>query len=97
MDFVAAIAHACTESRGIHTPPERDEYVRYVTHVIYIEGLSSPKMEKFEFARIGIEAVRLYGPREGRYDSKALAQALEAIIGRKDLRSDRTRRNTLIG
>lgn len=97
MDFVAAIANACAESRGIRTLPEREEYVRYVTNVIYLEGPSSPKMEKVEFARIGIETMRLYGPREGRYDVKALGQALEAIIGRKMVGVDRTRRNTLVG
>jgi hypothetical protein len=43
----------------------------------------------------------LYGRKDedgkgGRYDMKALEQALEAIIGRKDARGDKTRRNTLV-
>ena len=101
MDFVAAIANACAESRGI-LRPDPIEYFRYVTNVIYLGGPTSPKLDKDAFTKIGIETMRLYGPkdesgRRGRYDLKALEQALEAIIGRKDTRSDRTRRNTLIG
>ena len=102
MDFVAAVANACAESRGHATKPEPEEYFRYVTNVIYLDGPSSPKMDKKDFARIGIETMRLYGPRDedgkgGRYDLKALEQALEAIIGTRDPRNDRTRRNTLVG
>ena len=46
--------------------------------------------------------MRLYGRKDenakgGRYDEKALTQALEAIIGRKDPKADKTRRNTLVG
>ena len=96
MDFVAAIANACAESRGLPTP-DVDEYVRYVTNVIYLDSPTSPKMDKGAFSRISIETMRLYGPQSGRYDAKALEQALEAIIGRKDPRSDKTRRNTLVG
>lgn len=101
LDFVAAIANACAESRGLPKPVE-EEYVQYVTNVIYLDSPASPRMEKDKFNRIGIETMRLYGPKDengrgGRYDAKALEQALEAIVGRKDGRSDRTRRNTLIG
>ncbi len=96
MDFVAAISNACAGSQGLPTP-DQDDYVRYVTHVLYLDGPSSPKLNKAEFASIGIECMRLYGPREGRYDPRGLAQALEAIIGRKDLKNDKTRRNTLVG
>ena len=76
--------------------------MRYVTHVIYLDGFASPKLDKSAFTKLGIEAMRLYGPKDaegkgGRYDAKALEQALEAIIGRKDRGVDRTRRNTLIG
>ena len=101
LDFVAAIANACAQSRSL-PPPTEDEYIAYVTNVIYLDGPSSPKMDKDKFNKIGIETMRLYGPKDengrgGRYDSKALEQALEALVGRKDGRSDRTRRNTLIG
>lgn len=95
-DFIAAISNACAESRGLPSP-EPDEYIRYVTNVIYLDSLTSPKVEKDKLNRIGIESMRLYGPGGGRYDLKALEQALEAIIGRKDGKSDRTRRNTLVG
>lgn len=101
LDFVAAIAHACADSRGL-PEPEKDEYSHYVTHVIYIEGPYSPKVDKQRLGMLGIGATRLYGPndetgRGGKYDSKALAQALESIIGRKDSRPDKSRRNTLVG
>ena len=79
---------------------EEDEYCHYVTHVIYLEGPSSPKVNKQHFTQNGIDVTRLYGPRDGdgrggRYDAKGLAQALEGIVGRKGIRQDRTRRNTL--
>lgn len=101
LDFVAAIANACAESRGLPRPGE-DEYMEYVTNVIYLDGPASPRMDRDNFNAIGIETMRLYGRRDengrgGRYDGKALEQALEAIVGRKDGRSDRTRRNTLVG
>lgn len=101
LDFVAAIANACAESQGLPRPSEA-EYLDYVTNVIYLEGSGSPKMDRERFNGIGIETMRLYGPRDengkaGRYDGKALEQALEAIVGRKDRRGDKTRRNTLVG
>ncbi|KAJ4141614.1 hypothetical protein NW768_000829 [Fusarium equiseti] len=101
LDFVGAIANALADSRGLPKPSE-EEYNQYVTHVIYIEGPTSPKVDKQYFGQLGIDATRLYGPKDekgrgGRYDAKALTQALETIIGRKDVRSDRSRRNTLVG
>lgn len=101
LDFVAAIANACAESRGLPRPSE-DEYATYVTHVIYLEGPTAPKVDKQRLSQSNIEAVRIYGPknesgRGGRYDPKALLQALESIVGRKTVRSDRSRRNTLVG
>jgi hypothetical protein len=100
MDFVAAISNACSESRSLPRPTPED-YFNYVTHVIYLDGSTSPKLDRDAFAHIGIDTLRLYGRRDqdgkaGRYDAKALTQALEAIVGRKDPRGDRTRRNTLI-
>lgn len=101
LDFVATIANACADSRGLPRP-SADEYAQYVTHVIYIEGPRSPAVDKRLFAQLGIDTMRLYGPKDGqgkggRYDAKALAQTLESIVGRKDMRSDRSRRNTLVG
>ncbi|KAL7920913.1 UPF0052 domain-containing protein [Trichoderma austrokoningii] len=96
LDFVAAIAGACADSRGL-SRPGADEFALYVTHVVYIEGPRSPAVDRRVFAQLGIDTTRLYGPRGGRYDAKALAQTLEGIVGRKDMRSDKSRRNTLVG
>ena len=79
---------------------EEDEYCHYVTHVVYLEGPSAPKVDRQRFTTIGIDVTRVYGPRDGdgrggRYDAKGLAQALEGIVGRKGIKQDRTRRNTL--
>ncbi|KAF2165217.1 hypothetical protein M409DRAFT_24599 [Zasmidium cellare ATCC 36951] len=99
LDFVAAIAKACSDSRGLPSP-DPDEYWRYVTHIIYLDGPTSPKVDKDAFNKIGIESLRVYGRKDGngkggRYDAKALTQALEAVIGRKDARGI-SRRNTLV-
>ncbi|TKA29144.1 hypothetical protein B0A50_03654 [Salinomyces thailandicus] len=101
IDFVGAIANACCESRGLPRP-SRHDYWHFVTHVIYLDNGTSPKVERDVFNAIGIETMRLYGRKDesgkgSRYDGKALTQALEAVIGRKDPRSDKTRRNTLVG
>lgn len=96
LDFVAAIANACAESKRLERP-QPEEYFRYVTNIVHLDGPSSPKVDKKEFTRLGIETMRVYGPIEGRYDLKALEQALEAIIGTRNAKSDRTRRNTLVG
>lgn len=102
LDFVAAIAGACAESRGM-VRPRPEEYWNYVTHVVYLEGPSSPKVDKETFSQIGIESLRMYGRKDdngkggSRYDARALTQALEAVIGRKDVRGEKTRRNTLVG
>lgn len=99
LDFVAAIANACCDSQGRpHVSPP--DYWQYVTHVVYLDGPTSPKLDKERFNKIGIESLRVYGRsdesgRGGRYDAKALTQALEAIIGRKDPRG-LSRRNTVI-
>lgn len=97
MDFVAAIANACCESQGLPRPHMSD-YWAYVTHVIYLDGPMSPKLDRNAFAGIGIETLRVYGQngKGGRYDSKALTQVLEAVIGRKDPRGEKTRRNTVL-
>ena len=100
LDFVAAIANACSYSRG-KPPPAEEEYSLYVTHVVYLEGKASPAVDREKLSMLGIDTLRLYGPSQGteggRYDAKGLMQALEAVVGRKDVRLDRSRRNTLVG
>jgi len=97
-DFIAAISRACSSSRGIKT--EEEDLRDYVTHVIHMQGEGTPRVEKEELGRLGVECVRIYG-RKGQnggmiYDGNALGQALEAIIGgAKKGVSDRSRRNTL--
>ncbi|KAL2357500.1 hypothetical protein BJ546DRAFT_964350 [Cryomyces antarcticus] len=100
IDFVAAIARAGAESRGL-PGATKAEYWAYVSHVIHLEGPDAPKVDKEELRKMGIESVRLYGRKADggkgvRYDAKALTQTLEAIIGRRDPRTDQTRRNTLV-
>ena len=102
MDFVQAIAKAGTESRGVFG---RDvvpsaEVRSYVTHLIYLDGSGAPTVDRERLWEVGIECIRVYGRRteDGtgwRYDENGLAQALEALVGRKDGRVDRSRRNTL--
>ncbi|PVH73849.1 UPF0052-domain-containing protein, partial [Cadophora sp. DSE1049] len=94
-DFVGAIADACASSSGGRVPPAVDSKGRvggeswkdYVSHVIHLQGDGTPRVEKEELGRLGIECVRIYGRKnEGEgggmiYDGTALGQALEAIIG----------------
>ena len=93
LDFVAAVANACADSRGLR--PSEDEYAMYVTHVIHVEGPTAPRVDRHKFTQLGIDTIRVYG-RAGRYDATALAQTLETIVGRKDMR-EKSRRNTLVG
>ncbi|EKG16863.1 LPPG:FO 2-phospho-L-lactate transferase CofD/UPF0052 [Macrophomina phaseolina MS6] len=108
VEFVAAIAKAGAESkaRGGADMITPGEYRRYVTHVIHLDGPDTPVVDRASLSALGIETVRLYGRRVGcgggkgdgflRYDENALTQALEVVIGGgKDLRADRSRRNTL--
>ncbi|GIZ46516.1 hypothetical protein CKM354_000964200 [Cercospora kikuchii] len=99
MDFVAAIANACAASQGRPSAQAHD-YWQYVTHIIHLDGPTSPVVDKTAFNKIGIETMRVYGRadeqgKRGRYDAKALTQALEAVIGRKDPRGV-SRRNTVV-
>jgi 2-phospho-L-lactate transferase/gluconeogenesis factor (CofD/UPF0052 family) len=97
-DFVQAIKDACDSSRGTV-----GEYRDYVTHVIHLHGEGTPRVEREELAGWGVECVGIYGRKihsvdgEGGmvYDGIALVQALEAILGKRDLRGDKSRRNTL--
>ena len=100
LDFIAAVARAATESNGNLETPDPRRYRQFVTHLIHLEGEGTPAVDKPQLAEAGIECVRLYGRKaEGgkgmKYDGKALSQALEVILGRRDLKMDRSRRNTL--
>ena len=98
VEFVEAIIRAGEESRSVNGR-NGSSAGRYVTHVIHLEGEGTPKVDCGRLAELSIECVRLYG-RKGedgkmRYDGKALRQALEAILGNRGMRFDRSRRNTL--
>lgn len=109
-DFIVAIVRAGEESRGVISPAnDRDGELsgdmdpatvkRYVTHLIHLDGEGTPVVDKELIASWDIESVRLYGRKaeDGmmRYDGKALAQALGAILGKRDPSGVRSRRNTL--
>ena len=95
VDFVKAIADACDSSRGT-----RGRIYDYVTHVIHLQGDGTPRVEKEELAALGVECVKIYGRKaeDGGmiYDGTALMQALEAIMGKRDPRADKSRRNTML-
>lgn len=100
LDFISAIAKAGLNSQN-HFPasPPRELLCRYVTHVIHLTGPGTPGVDKDELRTLGIEAIRVYGRRnEGeqfaRYDERALVQALEVTMGKRDPRVV-SRRNTL--
>lgn len=102
LDFIAAIAKACGESRGLKEEVTKHEYRQYVTHLIHLTGPGAPEVNREELKEVGIETMRVYGRRvegEGfvRYDEKGLVQALEVTMGRRDPRAERVRRNTLEG
>ncbi|KAL4785623.1 hypothetical protein BJX76DRAFT_324316 [Aspergillus varians] len=87
-------------------------YTSYVTHILHLDGPGTPHVDKDRLAEMGIETLRLYGRKivssqDGaeteiavgmRYDSTALIQALEVVLGKKGdgmLRGAVSRRNTL--
>lgn len=89
-------------------------YTSYVTHILHLDGPGTPHVDRERLAEMGIEALRLYGRKvttmQGgqevvvgmRYDSNALLQALEVVLGKKGdamvrggLGSGLGRRNTL--
>ncbi|KAE8148145.1 hypothetical protein BDV25DRAFT_168654 [Aspergillus avenaceus] len=67
-------------------------YSSYVTHVLHLDGPGTPQVDRDSLAEMGIETLRLYGrkivsaaesPLGMMYDSTALTQALEMVLGRK--------------
>ncbi|KAL6709111.1 hypothetical protein ACN47E_001927 [Coniothyrium glycines] len=99
LDFVASIAKACENSKGIFGPIDKGKYKSYVTHVIHLQGPGTPAVDKEELKSVGVEAIRVYGRKNQgekfvRYDERGLIQALEVTMGKRDLRMP-SRRNTL--
>lgn len=100
--FIAAIARAGEESQSIayenDIEGEKRLWGRYVTHLIHLEGDTAPRVDKEELARYGVESIRVYGRKADdgmmRYDGKALAQTLGAILGKRE-KGEKSRRNTL--
>ncbi|RPB29887.1 UPF0052-domain-containing protein [Terfezia boudieri ATCC MYA-4762] len=83
-DFIRAIVRACVDSQSnIFIPP--GEYVKYVTHVVYLEGRCVPKVDVEELGRWGIRAVKVEGQslvkKKGvYYEVERLKEALGGII-----------------
>ncbi|KAI9703131.1 MAG: hypothetical protein M1836_007696 [Candelina mexicana] len=99
-DFIAAIARAGAESRGSSTLPTPNDYRSYVTHLIHLDGEGTPEVDIMELKGLGIECVRLYGRkfdngRGRKYDGKALCQALEIILGKREPGAEKARRMTI--
>jgi len=101
-DFVAAITRAGEESQGVAYEKDKEGEKRlwgkYVTHLIHLEGDIVPRVDKDDLGRYGVETIRLYGRKAEngvmRYDGKALAQTLGAILGKRE-KGEKSRRNTL--
>lgn len=70
-------------------------YSSYVTHILHLDGPGTPHVDRERLAEMGIETLRLYGRKitvmDGdkelvlgmKYDSNALTQALEVVLGKK--------------
>jgi hypothetical protein len=101
LDFIASIAKACENSKGVSGALDKSEYKKYVTHIIHLQGAGTPAVDRDELKSLGVEAIKVYGrKREGenfmRYDERGLIQALEVTMGKRDARMP-SRRNTLEG
>ncbi|KAK7957023.1 uncharacterized protein PG986_006245 [Apiospora aurea] len=102
VDFVRAIVRALQESqaadvRQVAGSASAEEVRKYVTHLIHLEGDGTPKVDRDELARLGVEPIRVYGRRvDGmlRYDEGGLMRAIEAVIGTGREMMGRSRRNT---
>lgn len=78
-------------------------YSAYVTHLMHLEGPGVPIVDKEALGQRGIQCFKVHGEKVEnengvamgmKYDSSALLQALEMVIGRKTATS-RSRRNTM--
>jgi len=100
VDFVAAIARACEESKGEHGEGEASLWKQYVSHVVYVEGEDVPIVDKNKLSAAGVECVRCWNRKaedgSTRFEERGLLGALEAVVGRGQSRRP-SRRNTLVG
>ena len=70
--------------------------------MVHLEGQGAPVVDRQQLAKEGIECVRVYGRKgveegEMRYDGRGLGQALEMVLGRREGKGEKSRRNTLEG
>ena len=82
-DFVAAVARAGAESWAPGAVGGEEQLRRYVSHVVYLEGPGTPRMDVPALERAGIVCVTVEGRRTGsslKYDEAALEKALEDIM-----------------
>ena len=99
-DFLDAIVRACQYGDGHKTNPNaktiREDWQKYVTHLIYLEGDGVPKTDRTLLAKWGVECIRIYGRKTDvlEYDQTALVQALTSILGKRE-KGDRSRRNSV--
>ena len=82
-------------TKPLPQPPPALPYASYVTHILYLDGPGTPKVDRERLSQMGIETLRLYGrpitTMDGekevttgmRYDNTALVQALEVVLGKK--------------
>lgn len=113
-NLLPSIIEPSSSSPSIMAGKKQLPYTSYVTHILHLEGPGTPSVDRERLSAMGIETLRLYGRKiisdDGktvlgiRYDSTALVQALEVVLGRKGdamlrgkLGGGVSRRNTLEG
>ncbi|KAJ5671284.1 hypothetical protein N7507_000411 [Penicillium longicatenatum] len=88
-------SHDSTSSPATIRPYSVIPYASYVTHILHLDGPGTPQVDRERLAQMGIETMRLYGRKATtkhkdqeeivgmQYDSNALIQALEVVLGKK--------------
>ena len=94
-DPSSGLASSALPSSDPARPASPIPYTSYVTHIIHLDGPGTPVVDRERLAQMGIETLRLYGRKitavDGdkevvlgmKYDSNALVQALEVVLGKK--------------
>ena len=102
VDFVRALVKAGEQGRGRKMVDGEDDdwlWRKYVTHVIYVEGLGTPIVDRERLNMAGVECIRCWGRKaeDGtmRFDERGLKGALEAVLGKGERGEGRSRRNTM--